>query len=187
MPKRPADDVETAIQAAGINDDDWMQKLLEVDKEELILIVSQIVNEGNIDNRSIKKARIELPSFSTAKWIDFARRADLPEDPEYLGLEQFNTPVYQLPPSFHKAIFENSWRAQDVYREVVDQSREESRVRVLDAVRIQNDSEVHFWTLTLIGSILFRFCPSFMAESLTSLSRPCRAAHSQPVAKLNTK
>ena len=72
MPKRPADDVETAIQAAGINDDDWMQKLLEVDKEELILIVSQIVNEGNIDNRSIKKARIELPSFSTAKWIDFA-------------------------------------------------------------------------------------------------------------------
>ena len=42
MPKRPADDVnvETAIQATGIKDDDWMQKLLEVDEEQLVLIVS---------------------------------------------------------------------------------------------------------------------------------------------------
>jgi hypothetical protein len=32
MPKRPADDanIENAIQATGIKDDDWMQKLLEV-------------------------------------------------------------------------------------------------------------------------------------------------------------
>jgi hypothetical protein len=43
MPKRPAEDanVETAIQAAGIKDDDWMQKLLEVAKEQLILIVTK--------------------------------------------------------------------------------------------------------------------------------------------------
>ncbi|KAI0286179.1 hypothetical protein BC826DRAFT_918404 [Russula brevipes] len=134
MPKRPADDanVETAFQAADINDDYWMKKLLEVDKDQLTLILSLIANKGNIDNRSIKKSRIELPSFSTAKWIDFARRADLPEDPSYLQLEHFDTPVYQLPPSFHKAIFENSWRAQDVYQELVVQTREESRVRILD-------------------------------------------------------
>ena len=134
MSKRPADDadVETAIQAAGITDNDWMQKLLKVDREQLILIVSQIVNKSNIDNKSIKKARTELPSFSTAKWIDFAARAGLPENASYLKLEHFDTPVYQLPPSFHKAVFENSWRAQDVYQEVVEQT---SRVRILDPVR----------------------------------------------------
>jgi hypothetical protein len=61
MPKRPADDanVETAIQAAGIEDDDWMQKLLEVDKEQLILIVSLIVNKSNIDNKSIKRPSLQ--------------------------------------------------------------------------------------------------------------------------------
>jgi len=84
-----------------------MQKLLEVDKEE----------------RSIEKARIErieLPSFSTAKCTDFAVRlgAGLPQNP-----------------SFHKAIFENSWRAQDVYQEVAEQASEESRFRILDPVR----------------------------------------------------
>jgi hypothetical protein len=47
--KRPADDadVETAIQAAGIKDDDWIQKLLEVDKDQLILIISLIINKSN--------------------------------------------------------------------------------------------------------------------------------------------
>jgi hypothetical protein len=137
MPERRADNsnVETAIQAAGINDNDWITKLLEVDKDQLILILSLIANKGNVDNRSIKKARIELPSFSTAKWIDFAVQAGLLEDPNYLQLEHFDTPVYQLPPSFHKAIFENSWRAQDVYQELVEQTREESRVRILDPVR----------------------------------------------------
>lgn len=135
MPKRPADDadVETAIQATGIEDDDWVQKLLEVDKEQLIQIVNLMVNKSNI-NKSIKKARTELPSF-TAKWIEFAARAGLPENPSYLQLEYFGTPVYQLPPSFHKAVFENSWRAQDVYQEPVEQTREESRIRILDPVR----------------------------------------------------
>ncbi|KAI0288566.1 hypothetical protein BC826DRAFT_971488 [Russula brevipes] len=136
MPKRPADDadadVETAIQATRINDDDWMNKLLEVDQEKLILIVSKIVNEGNIDNRSIKKARIELPSFSMTKWIDFAKRTGLSRNPTSLTLQHFSTPVYQLPPSFHKAIFESSWRTQDVYQEVAVQTREESAVRILD-------------------------------------------------------
>ena len=134
-PKRPADDpdVETAIQAAGIKDDDWIQKLLEVDEEQLLLIVSLIVNKSNIDNRSIKKARIELPSFYTAKWSDFAAQAGLPENPNNLKLESYKTPVCQLPPSFHKAVFKNAWRTQDVYQEVVEQKQAGSRI--LDPVR----------------------------------------------------
>lgn len=134
MPKRSADDadVETAIQATNIDDDDWMQKLLQVDEDPLILIISQILNKCNIEMKTIKKARIELPSFSLAKWADFAQQAGLPRNPDNLQLEHFSTPVYQLPPSFHKAIFESSWHAQDVYQEVV--TREESRVRTLDPV-----------------------------------------------------
>jgi hypothetical protein len=133
---QPANDanIETAIQAAGIKDDDWMQKLLEVDKEQLIQIVSQIVNKSSIDIKSIKKAQTKLPSFSVAKWIDFAARAGLPEDPSYLELEYFETPVFQLPPSFHKAVFKNAWCTQDVYQEVMAQTREESIVRILDPV-----------------------------------------------------
>ena len=141
MPKRPAEDdanVETAIQAAGIKDNDWVQKLLEVDKEQLTLIVSLIANKSNIDNKSIKKARTELSSFSTTKWIDFAARAGLPDDPSYLGLEPFVTPVYQLPPSFHKAVFENT---QDVYQEAVEQT---GGVRILDHVTILR--YLHFLT-----------------------------------------
>jgi hypothetical protein len=133
-PKRPADDLDvaTAIQAAGIKDDDWIQKLLEVDKEQLTLIASLIVNKSNIDNRTIKKTRTAL---STAKWTDFAARAGLPEDPGYLKLGYFETPVYLLPPSFHKAVFESSWHAQDVYQEAVEQTRGGSRLGILDPVR----------------------------------------------------
>ena len=137
-PKRPADDLDvaTAIQAAGIKYDDWIQKLFEVDKEQLTLIASLIVNKSNIDNRTIKKARIAL---STADWTDFAAQAGHPEDPGYLKLGYFETPVYLLPPSFHKAVFESSWHAQDVYQEAVEQTREGSRLRILDPVRNDTD------------------------------------------------
>jgi len=128
-------DVEFAIAAAGIKDDDWLQKLLDLEEEQLILIISFLLNKGNIDNKSIKSARTELPSFSTTKWRDFAAQAGLSEDPSYLRLQYFETPVYQLPPSFHNAVFENSWRAQDAYEEIVVQKCRESRIRILDPVR----------------------------------------------------
>jgi hypothetical protein len=82
-------DVETAIKATGIKDHNWMQKLLKVDKEQLILIISQIANKANIDNKSIKEARTELPSFSAVKWDNFAVGAGLSKDPRYLELEYF--------------------------------------------------------------------------------------------------
>jgi hypothetical protein len=190
-PKRLADNfvVKTAIHAAGIKDDDWIQKVFEVDKEHLILIISLVVNKGNIDIRSIKKARTELPSFSAAKWTDFAARAGLPENPSYFKLDDYETPVHQLPPSFHESVFENSWRTQDVYQEAVDQTREESRVRILDPVRTVKDTEVHaFLDSVYFGSIiLFASWLSFTAESLTSQKRLCRVHHSQQVGRLNTK
>ena len=55
-PKRPADDadVATAIQAAGIKDDDRIQKVLEVDKKQLTLIVSLVVNKSNYRQQKFK-------------------------------------------------------------------------------------------------------------------------------------
>lgn len=100
-------DIEDVIQSVDL-EEGWMQKLLEVDDEELALIIGDLANQSNLTNKSIKKARTTLPSFCTEKWADFARRVDLPTDPEYLGLEFFKTPVYQLPPSFHEAVVENS-------------------------------------------------------------------------------
>ena len=65
--KRPADDVdvESAVQAAGIKDGDWVQKLLDVEEKQLVLLISLLLDKGNIDNRSVKRART---SSSTAKW-----------------------------------------------------------------------------------------------------------------------
>ncbi len=82
-------DVEFAIAAAGIKDDNWLQKLLDLEEEQLILIISFLLNKGNIDNKSIKSDRTELPSFSTTKWRDFAAQAGLSEDPSYLRLQYF--------------------------------------------------------------------------------------------------
>src|SRR5258708_24433981 len=131
--KRPVDDtdVETAIQALDIKDNNWIQKFLEINKEQLALVIGHLADKGNIDNRSIKRARTQLPSFSTEMWADFAAGVDLPEEPRNLNLGSFHTPAYQLPPSFHKAVLEGSWHALDVYQEVVEQTREQSRIRIL--------------------------------------------------------
>ncbi|KAI0298866.1 hypothetical protein BC826DRAFT_967215 [Russula brevipes] len=67
-----------------------------------------------------EKAQTRLPT-ATAKWTNFAIQAGLPEDPTFVPLKYFDTPVYHLPPSFHKAVFENSWHRQDVYSEPMDQ------------------------------------------------------------------
>jgi hypothetical protein len=96
MPKRnikrnSRDLYEHAIQSVDLGEG-WMQKLLEIDKEDL-------ANQNNITNSTIKKARTHLPSFSVAKWVDFAEKTDLPSDSELLALKPFVTPSYPLPPS----------------------------------------------------------------------------------------
>ena len=68
------------------------------------------------------------------KWSKFAKEYSLPEDASYLNLESFKTPRYRLPPLLHQAMFVNAWNWQDVYREKIDQEREEARVRLLEPV-----------------------------------------------------
>lgn len=125
--------VEDAIQSFDIQGD-WMSTLLTGDRERLILLIAEIANQRHIDTRSFKKARIDLPSFTSVKWTEFASKSGFPENPKDLQLNLFTTPVYILPPSFHKSIFENSWRALDVHQEKDERTGEASRVRTLDPV-----------------------------------------------------
>jgi len=68
------------------------------------------------------------------KWSKFAKEYSLPEDASKFNLESFKTPRYRLPPLLHQAMFVNAWNWQDVYREKIDQEREEARVRLLEPV-----------------------------------------------------
>ena len=132
-PKRKAENIADAVDLVNL-EDGWMKKVLDIDNDTLELILCELFNQRRITNKRIKAGRISLPSFSTAKWDQFASSIGLPKEPEDGDLDSFITPVYQLPPSFHTANFESAWRAQDVYREKLGQTREEARVRILDPV-----------------------------------------------------
>jgi hypothetical protein len=99
---------------------------------------------ANLPTATFKKARVDLPSFSAVKWSDFAKQFDLPSKASQVVLASFNTSRYRLPPSLHKAMLENAWRWQDVYREKVDQEREEARVRLLEPVCQQNSDYMRY-------------------------------------------
>ncbi|KAF8230837.1 hypothetical protein L208DRAFT_1399821 [Tricholoma matsutake] len=133
MPKRTKDDIDVDSLVELVNlDNGLVDGLLQLDRDELASLLAHIANEASITTTTFKKARIELPSFSVAKWSKFAEQFDLPQDVSALELEPFTTPRYRLPLSLQEAMFENAWRWQDVYREKVDHTREEARVRILD-------------------------------------------------------
>jgi hypothetical protein len=111
-----------------------MLRSRELTSDELAVLLADLANSANLPNATFKKARVDLPSFSAVKWSEFAKEYSLPDNASYLNLKSFKTPRYRLPPSLHQAMFENAWRWQDVYREKVEQEREEARVRLLEPV-----------------------------------------------------
>ena len=131
MPKRNNDiDVEDLIT--------WNEKsidgLLQLDFDQLVVVLAHIANEACISTDLIKTARVDLPSFSAAKWSDLAPQLGLPQDVSHVDLDTFKTPRLHLPLSLHEAMFENAWLWQDVCREKVDQLRVEANIRILDPV-----------------------------------------------------
>jgi hypothetical protein len=81
--------------------------LQQLDRDELAAVLAHVANVANISTATFKKTRdggklnaIELPSFSAAKWSDFAKQFDLPQNVSRLQLKPFATPRYHLPPSF---------------------------------------------------------------------------------------
>ena len=142
MSKRTKDDstdADSLIKSTNID----LDKCLELDKEDLTVILAHIANQAGITMTLFKKARVELPSFSTVKWAKFAEQLGLPQNVEALELEPFVTPRYRLPRSLQEVMFENAWRSQDVYREKVDHTREEAKARILEPVCQPNSDYMH--------------------------------------------
>lgn len=143
MSKRTKDDstdADSLIKSTNID----LDKCLKLDKEDLTTILAHIANQAGITITLFKKARVELPSFSTVKWAKFAEQLGLPQNVEARELEPFVTPRYRLPRSLQEVMFENAWRSQDVYREKVDHTREEAKVRILEPVCQPNSDYMHF-------------------------------------------
>lgn len=143
MTKRKVDDIDIdeVVESVDLSGG-LVGGLLNLGRDELAAFIADIANKGAIPTATFKRARAALPSFSQVKWSNFAQHLGLPNDPSRLHLQSFVTPSYQLPPSLHEAMFENAWRWQDVYRERVDQTREEARVRILDPVRQANSGDL---------------------------------------------
>ena len=139
MPKRASKrkKVVTRLEDVAVSVDveaGWLDKFLELSGDDLAKLLGEIANLGKIKTVAIKKARTNLPSFSGAKWIDFAENFGLHDTLENNQFEQVVTPAYCLPPSVHEIMFEAAWHTQDVYRERQQQRREAARVRIMDPV-----------------------------------------------------
>jgi hypothetical protein len=101
------------------------------DPDEHAALLADLANLAEVSNEAFKKARADLPSFSTVKWSQIAPELKLPPTPSLLGLATFRTPRYLLPPSLHQSIFENAWRWQDACFEKLDR---EAGLRPLESV-----------------------------------------------------
>jgi hypothetical protein len=137
MAKCSHEDIDVDEIIASVNLDKGLRAgLLELTADELAALLADFANSANLPTAALKKARVDLPSFSVVKWSEFAKEFGLPDNASHLGLASFKTPRYRLSPSLHEAMFENSWRLQDVYREKVDQ---EARVKLLEPVWPNSD------------------------------------------------
>ena len=101
---------------------------------DLVYVLASLCNDGQITATQIEKARMNLPSFSHAKWSEPAPNFDLPVDLMMARFDSFSIAPVLLPPSFHKTTVKLAWRIQDVYQRRLSQEREEARIRIFDAV-----------------------------------------------------
>ena len=74
-------------------------EVLELTDDELVALFASL---ANLWTATFKKTRVDLPSFSTAKWTEFAKEPGLPLDAPYLQLVPFTTQKYRLPPLLHE-------------------------------------------------------------------------------------
>ncbi|KAF8348673.1 hypothetical protein F5887DRAFT_1249664 [Amanita rubescens] len=127
-------DVDSIVES---EDNGLMDRLLQVDRDELTKLLADISNEASITTAMIKAAKTELSSFSTTKWAKFAKTHDLPKNPSDLQLKHFSTPRYRLPLSLQVSMFENAWRWHDVYGEKIVHTREAPKVKILEPSLMQ--------------------------------------------------
>jgi hypothetical protein len=104
------------------------------DGNAVAVLMAQLGNYVGVTTVAFEKARESRVLFS--KWRDIAGQYNLPRGAfRRTALPVHHVPACVLPPSLHITLFEYSWRAADVYRDKELQTREASRVRVLEMVR----------------------------------------------------
>jgi hypothetical protein len=134
IPKRTDDiDVHSIVESTN-QDNQLLDELLRLDRDELTVLLAHIANEASITTSMLKMARSELPSFSLATWAKFAKEFGLPAKPSSLQLEPFKTPRYRLPLTLQVSMFENAWRWHDVYGEKFEHTKEATKVNILEPV-----------------------------------------------------
>jgi len=107
------------------------------------LAVLHLAQEASMTIADLQKLKASTPSFSAAKWGTVAPDLGLRPDLDIQQLDRFTIPIAILPPSFHRGLMKNASRWMDVYQEPPSHMREESRLRLLEAVRISSFMPVH--------------------------------------------
>jgi hypothetical protein len=138
MPNHSRIDLD-AITDSLVLDDGFHSSFLELTTEEQTAFIADLAARAKITAAAIKKAKVELPSFSHVKWAQVAEVLDT----SALDLETFQILKYRLPPSFHEIMFKNAWRCQDVYCEMVDHQREEVSIRLCEPACQPNSHIMH--------------------------------------------
>src|ERR1700735_1362397 len=100
MAKCSHEDIDVDEIIASVNLDKGLRAgLLELTADELAALLADFANSANLPTAALKKARVDLPSFSVVKWSEFAKEFGLPDNASHLGLALFKTPRYRLSPS----------------------------------------------------------------------------------------
>ena len=143
--KRSRDiDIDVDAVIASMNmDKGLLAAFKELNGDELAALLGELANLAGLRTSAFKKARVDLTSFSKAKWSDFASDYGFSEYTSILNFEIHTTPRYRLPPSLHETMLQNAWRWQDVYRESMFQEREAGKVRLLEPVCQPNSDYMH--------------------------------------------
>ncbi|KAJ6543882.1 hypothetical protein B0H19DRAFT_1168780 [Mycena capillaripes] len=102
-----------------------------------VSLIAQLVNRLDISEHQLKRARMELPSFSHVTWAEVADFFNLCRGFHALKLAPIPnlTPCF-LPPSFHWRLYLAAWHAMDVYSEPMKQKLEAPRFRFFDSYLI---------------------------------------------------
>ena len=115
--------------------DEFTTKLKEDGGRDLVASVALTIAQlGGLSITDLQNFSETVPSFSKARWDKVAPKFGLDVSRDIYQLETFSVPCLSLPPSFHREVMRNSAQWLDVYQEAGSHSREDARVRLMDAV-----------------------------------------------------
>jgi hypothetical protein len=115
--------------------DDFIAKLEADGGQDLVAkaVVSMSTLAG-LTISDLQKVCETVPAFAKGTWSKVAPLFGLDADKGINQLPNFSVPLVSLPPSFHREVMRNSAIWIDVYQETGSHTREDARVRLMDAV-----------------------------------------------------